>query len=128
TPNNLLVNRSALAGAEPRLLVLDLDRARIVEASGSPGGPGATGAIDDRARRANLQRLHRFVARRERRDGRALSRADIARFFLGYDPGGTRWKDDWRAIERSHARTAPLHRAGWALEALLGKGRDARDS
>lgn len=115
TPNNVLVNASVLDGAEPELTVLDLDRARIV--------PRAS----DRDRRDNLRRLYRFVARREERDGRALSRTDYARFFKGYDQGGTTWKADWRAVLGAHAQNSAFHRIGWFFEESLGKKRDVRE-
>jgi tRNA A-37 threonylcarbamoyl transferase component Bud32 len=115
TPNNVLVNESVLAGADPELVVLDLDRARIQS------------AWTDRDRRANLRRLLRFVARREERDGRALSRADYARFFKGYDPSGENWREDWRAIESAHARARFGHEIGWRLETWFGKDRDMRE-
>lgn len=115
TPNNVLVNESVQRGADPELVVLDLDRARILR------------AWTDRDRRANLQRLLRFVARREERDGRALGRSDYARFFKGYDPSGTSWKADWRAIEIAHARSKFGHALGWRLESWFGKGRDVRE-
>jgi hypothetical protein len=114
TPNNVLVNQSALEDADPNLVLLDLDRARIVA---SPSAP---------QRRDNLRRHYRFVARREERAGRALSRSDYARFFEGYDPGGTQWKSDWRAIEGAHARASLAHKIGWALESSLRKGASAR--
>lgn len=115
TPNNVLVNATVLDGADPTLVVLDLDRARTLE------------TLDDRERRANLQRLYRFVARREERDGRALSRTDYARFFKGYDTGGERWKTDWRAIEAAHGRARIGHAIGWRLETWFGKDRDVRE-
>lgn len=115
TPNNVLVNETVLSGADPRLVVLDLDRARILE------------SWSDRDRRANLRRLLRFVARREERDGRALTRADYARFFKGYDTSGTSWKADWRAIERDHARSRIGHEIGWLFETWFGKKRDVRE-
>ncbi len=114
TPNNVLVNKSALEDADPKLVLLDLDRARIVA---SPS---------DTERRDNLRRLYRFVARREERDGIALRRTDIARFFEGYDPGGAQWKSDWRAIESTHARASFAHRLGWALESSLRRTNEAR--
>jgi 3-deoxy-D-manno-octulosonic acid kinase len=113
TPNNVLVNRGSLAGEDPRLVLLDLDRAQIVEAP------------TDAQRRANLRRLYRFVARREERDGRALRRTDYARFFQGYDMSGAAWKDDWRAIASAHARASFAHKIGWALESSL-RGTPAR--
>jgi tRNA A-37 threonylcarbamoyl transferase component Bud32 len=114
TPNNVLVNESALGDADPALVLIDLDRARIVA---SPS---------DAERRDNLRRLYRFVARREERDGRSVSRTDFARFFEGYDPGGTQWKSDWRAIESAHARASFAHKIGWALETSIHRAGDAR--
>jgi len=116
TPNNVLVERAALLDGEPRLWLLDLDRSRFVP------------ALDERTRRDNLRRLWRFVERRELRDGRALSRADVARFFLGYDPSGASWKADWRAIEREHRRMAVWHRLGWFLQSLYSRARDPRSA
>lgn len=116
TPNNILVNREAARGAEPRLWIVDLDRARLRD------------RLSDGERRANLRRLFRFVARREERDGRALSRSDHARFMLGYDPGGLAWKADWRAIESEHARRRAWHAVGWSLEHLFARSRDPRES
>jgi tRNA A-37 threonylcarbamoyl transferase component Bud32 len=118
TPNNVLVKRAALEEsaepAAPELVLLDLDRARIVDAP------------TEDERRDNLRRLYRFVERREERDGRALRRTDYARFFEGYDPGGAHWKSDWRAIVRTHARASLAHRIGWALETSFRRSPAAR--
>ncbi|MBI5365237.1 MAG: hypothetical protein HZA53_18815 [Planctomycetes bacterium] len=114
TPNNVLVNRSALSGAAPELVVLDLDRSRFAA------------RLEDGERRDNLRRLLRFVERRERH-GKLLSRTDYARFFLGYDRGGAGWKDDWRAIRDRHARRAVWHRVGWWLERLFTARVDDRE-
>jgi hypothetical protein len=115
TPNNVLVQRAALADEDPKLAILDLDRSRF-----------AATELDDPTRRANLRRLLRFVERREVRDGRVLSRTDYARFFLAYDPAGTRWKADWRAIRAEQARMRPWHEAGWLLERLFARRVDPR--
>jgi len=115
TPNNVLVNASVSNGAEPALVVLDLDRARIVE------------RLSEENRLDNLRRLYRFIARREERDGRALTRTDYARFFAGYDAGGERWKSDWRSVASAHARSHASHAIGWRLEEWLGKKRDVRE-
>ncbi len=114
TPNNVLVNRAALSGADPELWILDLDRSRFVD------------ALDDATRRDNLRRLLRFVERRERH-GPLLGRTDYARFFLGYDRGGLGWKDDWRAIRARHSDLALWHRAGWWLEEKLAPRADPRE-
>jgi tRNA A-37 threonylcarbamoyl transferase component Bud32 len=115
TPNNVLVERASLDRGEPRLWIIDLDRARIVSKLGEP------------ARRRNLERLFRFVARRERRHGRMLSRADYARFLRGYDAGGEHWKSDWRAIEALHARQRVWHALAWKLEHMWTRRAEPRE-
>lgn len=115
TPNNVLVQHAALAGEDPRLAILDLDRSRFAPAP-----------LDDATRRANLGRLLRFVERREERDGRVLTRTDYARFFLAYDPAGTRWKSDWRAIRAAQQRARPWHQLGWLLERTFARNTDPR--
>jgi len=107
-PNNVLINSKALEGETPVLWVLDLDRSYFVE------------HLKDADRRANLRRLYRHVARREEQHGRALRRHDYLRFMRGYDPDGSRWKEDWRAVSSRHVLGLSLHRAGWLLERLLG--------
>ena len=103
-PANVLVNEDALQGAPVELWILDLDRSTLAAPLG------------DEMRRANLARLYRHVARRERELGPALRRTDRMRFFRGYDPGGRTWKADWRAVSAIHARGLRWHRLGWALE------------
>jgi len=90
----------------PRLWLLDLDRSRIV----APLPP-------ERAR-TNLRRLWRFVERREERDGRALTRTDVARFLRAYEPDRRRRHALWRDIAREHAHTRLWHRLGWIVEFL----------
>ncbi len=90
----------------PRLWLLDLDRSRIL---------APLPATD---LRANLRRLWRFVDRREERDGRALTRADVARFLRAYEPDRRRRHALWRDIAREHAHTKPWHRLGWTIELL----------
>jgi tRNA A-37 threonylcarbamoyl transferase component Bud32 len=116
TPNNVLVERPSLDRGEPKLWIIDLDRARILSAVGE----------DERLR--NLERLFRFVARRERRHGRMLARSDYARFLRGYDAGRARWKDDWRAIAALHDRHLVWHELGWKLEDLWGRRADPREA
>lgn len=106
TPNNVLVEEDE--HGEPRLWILDLDRSRMLA------------HVGDAERCANLRRLHRFVERREARDGRALSSTDRVRFFRAYDPQGRRWKDDWRRIESAHASRRAWHGLGWILEEGFG--------
>lgn len=116
TLNNVLANTAALAGGAPKLWIIDLDRAQ------------ALATLTDVARRRNLGRLFRFVERRDRRAGRALSRTDFARFFRGYDPEGRRWKSDWRAIAAAHGALRAVHALGWGLEGLFSRTRDPRNT
>jgi Ser/Thr protein kinase RdoA (MazF antagonist) len=102
TPKNVLVE--ARADARPRLWLIDLDRSRVVP------------HLSEDARLANLGRLWRFVERRERRDGRALTAADVARFLAEYEPQRARRRELWRAVAREHARASAWHRIGWALD------------
>ena len=102
TPKNVLVELRAEAG--PRLWLIDLDRSRIE----SP----LTAAV----RRANLGRLWRFVDRREQRDGRALTRADVARFLRAYEPSRFERHALWRTVAAERSRADVWHRIGWALE------------
>jgi tRNA A-37 threonylcarbamoyl transferase component Bud32 len=115
TPNNMLVEIASLARRTPRLWIVDLEGARFE----SPLG--------DEARRANLCRLLRFVARREERHGRVLGRTDFLRFMRGYDPTGDRWKSDWVAIDAAHERSRSWHRWGWWLEGRFRSEGDARE-
>jgi len=102
TPKNVLVEDAA--ADPPRLWLIDLDRSRVEQPLG------------ERARRDNLRRLWRFVDRRERRDGRALSRRDVARFLAAYEPDRARRHATWRAVLADHGRAAVWHRIGWALD------------
>jgi tRNA A-37 threonylcarbamoyl transferase component Bud32 len=115
TPNNMLVETASLARGTPRLWIVDLEGARFE----SP--------LEEGARRANLRRLFRFVARREERHGRVLGRADFLRFMRGYDPEGARWKRDWAEIEDAHRKNRTWHRWGWWLESRFRAERDARE-
>jgi hypothetical protein len=102
TPKNVLVE--ARPDAPPGLWLIDLDRSRVVP------------HLSEDARLANLGRLWRFVERRERRDGRALTAADVARFLAKYEPQRARRRELWRAVAREHARANAWHRIGWALD------------
>jgi tRNA A-37 threonylcarbamoyl transferase component Bud32 len=115
TPSNMLVERASLSAAKPNLWIVDLQDGRFVEALG------------DAARRDNLRRLLRFVERREDRFGRALARTDYARFMLSYDPDRARWKEDWRGIQRAHARNRFWHGLGWMLERWGSRSVDPRE-
>jgi hypothetical protein len=113
TPSNILVNRSALAGAPVRAWILDLDRARLCA------------SLSSAERRANLRRIYRFVDRRERGARPALSRADRARFLRVYAPEA--WRDHWRAIEAAHRRSLRWHAFGWLAERVFNRARDVRE-
>ena len=116
-PNNVLVGRAALAGAQPRLWILDLDRSRLAP------------PLSDGERHRNLERLYRSVARREALHGPLLTRGDYRSFFAGYARTGDGWRSDWRAVEELHSRDHRWHRLGWGLERALGTRRDeSRDS
>lgn len=101
------------SGREAVLWVLDLDGSFFVE--------NPTRA----ERRRNLRRLYRSARRREAADP-FLSRSDFARFLLGYRPEGGSWKEDWRAIQASHARRSLGHLLGWWLERRFAGPRAAR--
>ncbi len=116
-PRNLLLNDGALAGEEPRLWVLDLDRAvlrRPVEAA---------------ARRRNLRRLLRALLRREGRGARFFWRTDLRRFLAGYGVGlgDAVWKEEWRSVQADLERHSPAHRIWWRVEQAFGGGPDTRD-
>lgn len=115
-PNNVLVHEADLtdqASGPPQLVLLDLDRSGF-------------GEVGDAERRAQLERLYRHVARVEARHGACLSRADYLRFLRGYDPEGSRWKDDWRAVRARHQLGRGLHGVGHLLERVLAGPRDER--
>ncbi|MBL8863325.1 MAG: hypothetical protein JNK02_15115 [Planctomycetes bacterium] len=103
TPKNVLVEERA--GAEPRLWLLDLDRSRVVR------------PLPARARHDNLRRLWRYVDRRERHEGQALTAADLQRFLAAYEPDRAARRALVRAIGAAHARRRVWHAAGWLLEA-----------
>jgi len=107
TPKNVLVEMRA--DGAPRLWLIDLDRSIVAN------------ALDPAQRRSNLRRLWRFVDRRERRDGRALSRSDVARFLAAYEPDRAARHTIWRAVAADHERAAGWHRIGWILE-RFGRG------
>jgi hypothetical protein len=112
--NNVLASADSLAGAAPKLWILDLDRARFES------------TLSDDDRRRNLTRLYRFVARRDERAGHVLRRTDFVRFFRGYEPDPKRWKLDWRAIAAADGASRAVHSLGWGLEGVFGRSRDPR--
>ena len=107
-PNNVLVAREGDGPA----WILDLDRSRL--------HPELTPEL----RRKSLARLLRHVARRERRHGNALTRADYARFLRTY--AGPEWRDEWRAVEQGAERWSTLHGLGGLLERTFGRAPDPR--
>lgn len=102
TPKNVLVEDRA--DGSSRLWLLDLDRSRVEL------------PLSESRRRDNLRRLWRFVDRRERRDGRALSTTDVARFLVAYESDRGRRHELWRSIRGAHARRAIWHRIAWFLD------------
>ena len=109
TTKNVLVESAALAGAPPRWWILDLDRARV-----DP-------AISSADRVSNLARLHRYVERRERMHGPAITGTTALRFLAGYEPDRARRAATARAILAEHARSRRWHALGWKLEGLFAR-------
>jgi tRNA A-37 threonylcarbamoyl transferase component Bud32 len=109
TTKNLLVERGALAGGSSRMWVLDLDRAR------------AGSSLSPEERIANLTRLHRYVWRRERMHGAALSRTDLLRFMEGYEPELEKRAAASRRVLADHARNLQWHALGWRIESLFSR-------
>ncbi len=116
TPSNILVERSTLEEGEPRLWVIDLDQSAHQE------------DLTVGERHANLRRLYRYTARRERRFGRALQRTDFMRFLRAYEPDRTRRAATWRSIVAAHRRHWLFHSLGWVFEGWFGKGLDPRQA
>lgn len=114
SPNNVLVGTETAADGAPDAWILDLDRSRL------------GGRLSDAARRRNLARFARHVARRERERGAVLTRTDYLRFLRGYDPDGERWKADWRGVVRRHRWARLLHAPGWMLERAFARQPDPR--
>lgn len=110
TPSNILVERASLEEEEPKLWVIDLDRSEHLD------------DLSMGERYANLRRLYRYVARRERRFGRAFSTADLMRFLSAYEPDRARRGSTWRAIASAHRRNWLFHSLGWVFEGWFGKG------
>lgn len=115
TPRNLLAERAGLAVGEPRLWVLDLDGSRLVE-----------GGLSAERRAANLGRLDRHLRRMAREHGAGLSRSDRGRFLAGYAP--PRAERQRLAGLMDGAPDGGLHRLGWGLERLLGRGRGSAEA
>lgn len=115
TPRNILIRREAMTSAVPEPWVLDLDDSVFAE------------NMTVGERRRNLRRLYRWASRRSPSQGIKLSLADQAHFMRGYDPEGTHWREDWRAINRRHQMGKSVHMLGWFMESLLGSGPEKRD-
>jgi tRNA A-37 threonylcarbamoyl transferase component Bud32 len=106
-PANLIVNRSALQGAEVELGALDLDRSELARELGE-------------ARRGrNLARLLRHVRRRQAQGRRALTRTDFMRVLRGYEGEREARHRAARAMHELSREAHAAHRLGWWLEALV---------
>ena len=105
TTKNLLI--SSGDARPPAFHVLDLDRSLLRTALGP----------EDRQR--NLQRLLRFVWRRDAAGPRALSSTDYLAFLAGYESEPGKRRDLARAIHARHQRSLCWHRFGWGLERLF---------
>lgn len=115
----------------------DLQPANLLVDAKDPGAPAAT--IDlDRSRfvgdgpltavlaQANLGRLWRHVARREREHGAVLSRTDRLRFLVAYGVPRAELAAFSAAVEAAAKSKGLGHRLGWWLETRLGRGLDRR--
>jgi tRNA A-37 threonylcarbamoyl transferase component Bud32 len=116
TPTNVLCRRAALRGEDSELWVIDLDRSVLVERP------------TEAERLRNLRRLHRYVERRERRLGPALSRSDLARFLVAYEPDRDERRRVARGILEAHRRSRLVHAVGWFFEGLFWRGVDPREA
>ncbi|HVS18798.1 MAG TPA: lipopolysaccharide kinase InaA family protein, partial [Planctomycetota bacterium] len=110
TPRNLLAERVPGANGDPRLWVIDLD-----------GSTLAVEALALERRKANLARLGRHLDRMGREHGAGPTRSDRWRFLRAYAPD----REERRRLGRELAQrpSGRLHRLGWGLERLLGRGR-----
>lgn len=99
-PKNLLFRG---AGEATEAWLLDLDRSRFVR------------EISEEERNANLARLVRYVERRKARGQMDLSRADVARFLVAYEPDRARRRARLRGVVAHYRRTLGLHRLGWLV-------------
>lgn len=124
-PANLLVPTGG-GGAARRGLeasgaaVLDLDRSEFLPDEASPN------ALPEATRWRNLGRLWRHVHRREQKYGAVLSPADLALFLRAYGVPGDRLARASSQVQAAATSNAILHRAGWWLDALLGRSQDRR--
>ena len=116
TPTNVLCQEAALEGAEPELWVIDLDGSRHLERP------------TEAELQANLRRLYRYVVRRERRLGAALTRTDLARFLKAYEPERGARHRMARGVLEAHRRKILLHAVGWFFEGLFRRQADPRES
>lgn len=116
TPTNLLMPANVLKGAKPELWVIDLDQS-VIRKKLSRG-----------EMLQNLRRLYRYVVRRERRHGKALSKSDFLRFMRAYEPDRARRHEDMRAVVAAHRRTSFFHAFGWFFENHFGRRDDPRET
>jgi len=115
TPRNLLVERGSLGSGPPRLWVLDLDGSRWIQPLG------------ERERRENLRRLARHVERLGHERGLRVGRTDLARFLRAWQPERPERHSACREIAARSRSRSGLHRGGWWLERLLGRGRSGAE-
>lgn len=99
-----LTTKNLLATSQG-LVAIDLDRSRLEPAALGPA---------DRVR--NLERLARFVLRREQREGGRLSLRDQLAFLRAYEPERRARRELFRALRARRGRSLWWHRLGWWLE------------
>ena len=108
-PANILLARGVA-------FALDLDRSCF----------RGTGPLGDERANANIGRLWRHVARREREYGPILTDVDLAVFLRAYGIARDAIPARMAAIDEQSRNGAGLHRLGWWLERVSGGRRDAR--
>lgn len=116
TPTNILFERREDEQQAPSLWVIDLDGSAMYE------------KLSRADRLGNLRRLYRYVARRDERLGKSLSRADFMRFLVGYEKDRAVRRETWRAISSAHRRRSFVHSVGWLFETWFGRNDDPRDA
>ncbi len=124
-PANLLVPAGGLGKARRGLessgaAVLDLDRSEFVPDDLDPQ------PLAESTRWKNLGRLWRHVHRREQKYGAVFSSCDLALFLQAYGVPRDQLPRVAAQVQSAAASKALLHRAGWMLDGLLGRGQDAR--
>lgn len=100
--------------------VLDLDRSEFLPDVASPE------PLPESIRWRNLGRLWRHVHRREQKYGVVFSELELALFLRAYGLPKEQIAAAASQVEAAAASKAMIHRAGWWLDALLGRGQDQR--